>query len=98
MSELIPGRHFRKVKATNCPSCKHVLNAVGDLSENVPLPEPGDLTVCIECAAPLTFTEYGGLRIATRKEVEEGGNEFHEIRGRILYFLQEVRSGRIKPE
>lgn len=37
--------------------CGHKLDAATRLEEDDAVPKPGDLTVCIQCVAPLTFTE-----------------------------------------
>lgn len=40
-----------------CPVCGHMLDAATRLEEDDAVPAPGDLTVCIQCVSPLTFTE-----------------------------------------
>ena len=44
----------------NCPACGHKLSAAthtgGSDTKRAPVPRPDDVTVCIECLAPLQFT------------------------------------------
>ncbi len=67
MSKLLTTRH----KQTNCPRCSHQLNATTDVQrEGQRAPEPGDVTVCINCGQILTFEEGLQLRRATAEEVQ----------------------------
>lgn len=50
-----------------CPSCEMALDAATDAYGEA-TPEPGDLTVCIYCAAILVFTDTMGLRLPTDEE------------------------------
>lgn len=56
-----------------CPNCQHRLDtitAVDGLDEAL-VPQPGDLTICLYCATPLTFTEAGSLRHLTLVDWQE---------------------------
>ncbi|MCP4900180.1 MAG: hypothetical protein GY906_24680 [bacterium] len=44
------------ITPTNCPHCKHHLDAATNL-QSEERPAPGDMTVCINCAAILRFDE-----------------------------------------
>lgn len=47
-----------KTAPGSCPACGHVFTHVDTLEGgDTPMPNPGDLTVCIECAAVLTWDE-----------------------------------------
>ena len=51
-----------------CPNCGYPLNSVGSaLGDH--RPEVGDLTVCIECVAALTFEPGLTLRLTTTEEL-----------------------------
>jgi hypothetical protein len=45
-----------RVPASPCPTCGTELDGAANVHGPSPLPEPGDLTVCIECAALLTYS------------------------------------------
>lgn len=40
-----------------CPVCDHTLDAATSFEHPDVAPEPGDLTVCIQCVSPLTFKD-----------------------------------------
>ena len=52
-----PDVSVRVVAAPRCPGCGTALDGAMavDLSGVMPTPTPGDLTVCLYCAAPLEF-------------------------------------------
>ena len=77
-----PGVH--RIATTRCPTCGYTFDAVGDLTEDSPPPSPGDLTVCMRCTAALVFTEYGGVRLATRAEIAEEQASVDDMRRHIL--------------
>jgi hypothetical protein len=67
MSEPIIYRHGETV----CPQCGHPLNALsqaGGLVEQGE-PEPGDLSICIQCRSVLELTSIGGYRVMTKDEI-----------------------------
>lgn len=47
-----------------CPYCGKKLDAASGEGT----PSPGDVSVCIECASPLMFTDELTLRVMTRAE------------------------------
>ena len=53
-----------------CPECDYLMelssNMTGDRA-----PTPGDWTICINCAAPLIFTETMSVRTTTLRERNE---------------------------
>ena len=56
--------HPLRVAACPCPQCFHKLDAVDEIggdSTVTRMPEPGDFTICMACAAVLRFD--GGLRL-----------------------------------
>lgn len=56
-----------------CPHCGHRLDTVTavDGISAPPVPQPGDLTICLYCATPLIFTEAGSLRHLTLVDWQE---------------------------
>ena len=51
-----------------CPQCKRYLKWASGV-QNQSRPDPGDNTICSDCAAILTFTDSLGVRFATPKEI-----------------------------
>lgn len=50
-------------KFSECPCCKHKINAATDVYNEGRVPEAGDLTLCFNCGELLIFTDgQGGLR------------------------------------
>lgn len=63
------------VKAT-CPSCEYVMDQSSEIQGGDERPEPGDVGVCIQCAAALIYAMNDdgltlGLRFPTKKEKVE---------------------------
>lgn len=59
------------VTPNRCPHCEHILEgATGVTTQNAP--KPGDVTLCIYCAAVLVFQDDMRVRLP----VEEEANEF----------------------
>ena len=56
-------------RAVACPCCHHKFDSATAVLENA-APTPGDITVCIQCTAALTFTEDGGLRELGQRELD----------------------------
>ena len=46
-----------RMPTQNCPACGTRLDAASGLCEDTPRPKAGDFTVCIDCAALMTFTK-----------------------------------------
>src|SRR5262245_49957063 len=68
MSDQIPiYRHGETV----CPHCGHLLNALSQASGIVEqgVPEPGDVSVCLQCRSLLELTAIGAYRLLTPDEV-----------------------------
>lgn len=55
--ELPPEDPRAGVTASRCPSCGHRLDAASHPRDENVRPRPGDLSVCIQCAELLRFTE-----------------------------------------
>lgn len=85
------------VDATLCPSCNSVLDKVSNADMSTPsrAPNPGDLSICDNCAALLIFVEGGGVRLATDEECEAIIKKMPEV-GR--YIAQAMSQGQIKYE
>ena len=67
MSVPISSRHGE----TGCPHCGHTLDALSQAGGLVEpgVPEPGDLSVCIQCRSVLELTAIGAYRVMTRAEI-----------------------------
>lgn len=72
----------------SCPSCGHKLDAATATSANMQAPEPGDLSLCIECAAFLRYTRLMTLEILPEEDLLEMPTDecldLYAIRARIL--------------
>lgn len=51
----------------SCPSCSIAMDAVSSF-EGTGCPDPGDITICIRCAAVGVFTEDMGVRLPSADE------------------------------
>jgi hypothetical protein len=60
-----------RLKLSNCPRCDCKLDAASSTFDDIAIPKPGDVTICIKCAVVLTFTEDLGLSIATDSYLRE---------------------------
>lgn len=56
-----------RVPKASCPYCGYKLDAVSGKGT----PSSGDLSVCLNCASPLCFTDDLKLRVLTSKEIAE---------------------------
>lgn len=62
---------YGRMSAADCPRCQQTLRAATgfSLDASAPIPAPGCLTLCDQCATWLVFTDTMGLRLATREEI-----------------------------
>jgi hypothetical protein len=77
-----------EIVPNSCPSCGHafIFAAESSFKEQC-RPRPGDLSVCIRCAAVLSFINSAGdLRLATQQEIDE-------LKPDTLYQLRKVQEG-----
>ena len=88
-SALEPVAEFRETRTPECrcPYCGKILDrASATPGSPGAAPEPGDLTVCIECASPLVFDEALRVRKPWPGEVDISDPELarviHAIRSR----------------
>jgi hypothetical protein len=59
-----------KLPVTQCPNCGHKLDAASVLRAGpIPLPKPGDFSVCIGCATALTFGDQLQLQVMSESEL-----------------------------
>ena len=75
------GFHLLKTK---CPACGHDCNAAGSMTTPA-APQPGDLSVCIRCAAVSQYNSAMGLELVSDDEI--GAPEYvdaREIRAKVL--------------
>lgn len=54
--------------APHCPNCGTLLDGVTAISGDDAPPTTGDLSICIGCATPLTFSSPTSLRLATEDD------------------------------
>lgn len=66
-----------------CPACGHKLSAASGVDHDR-RPRPGDVSVCIMCAAVLIFERRGRLRLATAQEATECMAESPELAAAVL--------------
>jgi len=52
-----------------CPTCGNEIDTVECVSDKAARPAPGDITLCMKCGDPLTFTEQLALRPAELKDM-----------------------------
>jgi len=57
-----------RLKPSMCPACGHELDAATSVFDKV-RPTPGDVTVCINCAALLQFTDDLSFKLANTHEL-----------------------------
>jgi hypothetical protein len=62
---------------TVCPQCGHPLDALSQAGGIVEpgQPQPGDLSVCIQCRSLLELTALGGYRVMTPQEIAQLSQE-----------------------
>jgi hypothetical protein len=60
-----------RIKATQCPVCSAKLDMLSTLGVKAPPPQPGDITLCLQCSHLMAFDEDGGRRELTTAEREE---------------------------
>ncbi|HTH42901.1 MAG TPA: hypothetical protein VL498_07035 [Terracidiphilus sp.] len=56
---------------TSCPQCRHELDAATKVTGNAGGPDPGDLTVCLNCGTILQFTPALALERASRETLSD---------------------------
>lgn len=83
--DLFPGRSSFVFEDTKCPCCGHVMNAVTGAEGESESPNPGDVSVCIECTSYLIFDHDLKLQVMTVDEVCELDSE-------VLYTLTATRN------
>jgi hypothetical protein len=66
------------VRTSRCPYCKHKLDTATNTEDNQQ-PQPGDFSVCINCAEPLVFDEDMDLRPCTLAERSEAGWQLDRV-------------------
>jgi Zn ribbon nucleic-acid-binding protein len=60
------------VPESRCTACGHLMNAANVVSEDGQgIPEPGDITVCIQCGHLMAFGDELRLRDLTDEEAKE---------------------------
>jgi hypothetical protein len=65
---------------SSCPHCGKQFDKVASLSPQLPVPQPGDFTICIQCAAILCFDQ--GLRV---RELTPGRSRSPSIPARTVW-------------
>ena len=59
---------FQVNSESKCPHCGHVLDGATPATNDPNKPRPGDISICIECYAPLKFRKDMTLRYLTKEE------------------------------
>jgi hypothetical protein len=67
----------RMLEAT-CPHCGSLFDTATGMTRNHSL-KPGDVTICIECASWMVFTDELGLRPFTAQEIAALDFETHKL-------------------
>jgi hypothetical protein len=62
------GPSYRRDKTAPCPACQKPCDAGATIGDELP-PAPGDVAICLYCAAPAILTDDGGLRDCTLEEL-----------------------------
>lgn len=63
-----------KVSPAACPGCGHILTmATGIGRSREASPKPGDVSLCVCCAAVLAFEVGGGLRVVSDEDLADLG-------------------------
>jgi hypothetical protein len=73
-----------------CPRCGYAMNAATTIDDETltPLtPKPGDVALCLICAAPLGYTRSGSLRWLTYDEVFNTIDGEPEIRAKLVMMM-----------
>jgi hypothetical protein len=82
----VTARH--RVPPSRCPDCDRVQDAAGDVYGHGEAPKPGDVTVCLDCAAVLQFGPRMELVRVTRREYRrlprDTRDQLDRIRSAIL--------------
>ena len=82
-----------RTKRSECPKCAHKLDAATAIGPKARRPRPGNLSVCISCAALLRFDERLALVELTQQELEalpiDAAWELMRIRRAVLLMQQE---------
>lgn len=57
------------ISEARCPSCRHAVNSASNMHGKRPL--PGDITVCVRCAAVSQFDVKMRLNPVTQKQLDQ---------------------------
>lgn len=89
MTEIDP-RHT----ASNCAYCGHQLDASFDAGGSNDRPEPGDITLCIECGRLMMFNADLSLRALTEDEALtlEADEEQKELIAKAWWAIQRANA------
>jgi len=74
-----------KLEKDYCPVCLYTLDAASGFDNN--RPEPGDITVCLNCAFILVFKKNMKVRKATNKDLSELDKETREKLSKTLFVV-----------
>jgi hypothetical protein len=86
-----------KTRMDSCPACGVLFDQQGDVPGNTPdAPSPGDLTVCIECTAVLTFDDTLRVRILQPYEVLTLGALEREALQKTITSIRVVNASRAR--
>ena len=54
---------------STCPRCRYETDRAGHIEDELVVPQPGDRSICMQCAHIATYDESMGLRELTKDEV-----------------------------
>jgi len=61
--------NLHPLSPSKCPTCGFEMDTVQCFYDKAARPSPGDITLCMKCGDPLTFTEQLTLRAADLKDM-----------------------------
>lgn len=76
-----------------CPNCRTVVDGATAVDGSEAFPSPGDVTVCVYCAAVLIFTATG-LRLPTFAELEKLAENWDLVRAVHIATLFRAQNAR----
>ncbi len=74
-----------------CPRCGKKLTDVTSAFSDSGEPEPGDITLCIQCACAMVFNDDLSVHAMTEAEFDELDFETIQELARVLFAIKEVK-------
>ena len=76
-----------------CPSCGTRIDAASSLCEGSPAPVPGDITICIDCAAVMRFDKDLTVRLTSPAELRALHPDTQRDLARAQRAIRRVQAG-----